>query len=122
MTRGLLADKEWAISLRGRPPRDHRHILDAIRQDTRDRGARPEILTRRNRKVQHPVNRRLHALRSRVELCINSRPAGVASGAEVKAALQFIEAFTLELMVGHQIGDDERGKADEEREHGGSPI
>ncbi len=38
MTRGLLSDEEWALlalfvvtgTLRGRPPRDHRRILDAI--------------------------------------------------------------------------------------------
>jgi transposase len=44
---------------------------DEIRRDARDRGSTPEIPTRRSRKVQHSVDRRLYALRSRVECFIN---------------------------------------------------
>jgi transposase len=43
---------------------------DAIRQDMRDRGASPEIPTKRHRKVQHTVDQQLYALRARVECCI----------------------------------------------------
>lgn len=50
---------------------DRGYDSDAIRQDARDRGARAEIPTKRNRKVQHSVDRRLYALRSRVECFIN---------------------------------------------------
>jgi hypothetical protein len=44
---------------------------DPIRQDLRDRGAVPEIPTKRNRHVQHSVSRPLYALRSRIERFIN---------------------------------------------------
>lgn len=49
---------------------DKGYDSDAIRQDLRDRGAAPEIPTRRNRKVQHSVNQRLYKLRSRIECFI----------------------------------------------------
>ena len=35
-----------------------------------DRGAAAEIPTKRNRKIQHSVSKRLYALRSRIECCI----------------------------------------------------
>ena len=38
-----------------------------MRQDARDRGATPEIPTKRSRKIQHTVNKRLYALRARIE-------------------------------------------------------
>ena len=44
---------------------------DAIRDDVRARGGTPEILTKRNRKIQHTVNRALYALRNRVERFFN---------------------------------------------------
>jgi transposase len=40
---------------------------DAIRRDLHDRGTAPEIPTKRNRKVQYTVDKRLSALRSRIE-------------------------------------------------------
>ena len=49
---------------------DKGYDSDAIRQDLRDRGATPEIPTKRNRKIQHSVDKVLYALRSRVEICI----------------------------------------------------
>lgn len=50
---------------------DRGYDNDAIRRDARDRGATPEIPTRRNRSVQHSVYRRLYALRGRIECFIN---------------------------------------------------
>ena len=50
---------------------DRGYDSDRLRQDARDRGAQPEIPTKRSRKVQHSVNRRLYALRSRIECFIN---------------------------------------------------
>jgi IS5 family transposase len=47
---------------------DRGYDSDEIRRDARDRGATPEIPTRRNRKLQHSVDRRLYALRSRIEM------------------------------------------------------
>ena len=49
---------------------DKGYDSDQIRQDLRDRGAAPEIPTKRNRKVQHTVSKRLYALRSRIECFI----------------------------------------------------
>jgi transposase len=49
---------------------DKGYDSDAIRQDLRDRGATPEIPTKRNRLVQHSVDKALYALRSRIECCI----------------------------------------------------
>jgi len=50
---------------------DRAYDSDEIRRDARDRGSTPEIPTRRSRKVQHSVDRRLYALRSRVE-CLSA--------------------------------------------------
>jgi transposase len=44
---------------------------DPIRRDLRDRGAAPEIPTKRNRHLQHSVSKALYALRSRIERFIN---------------------------------------------------
>jgi len=41
-----------------------------IRRDLRDRGTAPEIPTKRNRKVQSSVNKRVYKLRSRIECFI----------------------------------------------------
>jgi transposase len=49
---------------------DKGYDSDAIRQDLRDRGATPEIPTKRNRKVQYSVSKPLYALRSRIECFI----------------------------------------------------
>lgn len=49
---------------------DRGYDSDVIRQDLRDRGATPEIPTKRNRIVQYSVNKALYALRARVEHCI----------------------------------------------------
>lgn len=50
---------------------DKGYDSDPIRQDLRERGAVPEIPTKRNRRVQHSVSRPLYALRSRIECFIN---------------------------------------------------
>ena len=50
---------------------DRGYDSDAIRQDVRDRGGQPEIPTKRNRRIQHSVQRPLYALRNRIERCIN---------------------------------------------------
>jgi transposase len=51
---------------------DKGYDSDAIRQDLRDRGATPEIPTKRNRKAQHSVNKPLYALRARIECFIGN--------------------------------------------------
>ena len=49
---------------------DKGYDSDALRQDLQDRGATPEIPTKRNRKVQYSVDKALYAMRSRIECCI----------------------------------------------------
>ena len=49
---------------------DKGYDSDRIRQDLYDRGAAAEIPTKRSRKVQRSVSRRLYALRSRIECFI----------------------------------------------------
>lgn len=50
---------------------DKGYDSDPIRQNLRDRGAVPEIPTKRNRHVQHSVSRPLYDLRGRIECFIN---------------------------------------------------
>jgi transposase len=49
---------------------DKGYDSDAIRQDLKDRGAAPEIPTKRNRIVQYSVDNVLYVLRARIEHCI----------------------------------------------------
>ena len=49
---------------------DKGYDSDPLRQDLRDRGAAPEIPTKKNRKVQYSVDKPLYALRARVEHCV----------------------------------------------------
>ncbi len=44
---------------------------DAVRDEVRARGGRPEIPTKKNRHVQHAVNRTLYATRNRIERFFN---------------------------------------------------
>lgn len=46
---------------------DKGYDTDDIRGDLRARGAAPKIPTKRNRKVQHTVNRTLYAMRTKIE-------------------------------------------------------
>ncbi len=50
---------------------DRGYDSDAIRDDVRSRGGEPQIPTKKNRTIQHSVNRALYALRNRIERCIN---------------------------------------------------
>jgi len=50
---------------------DKGYDSDPVRQDLRDRGATPEIPTKRSRKTQYTVNKRLYALRARIECFFN---------------------------------------------------
>jgi transposase len=50
---------------------DRGYDSDRLRQDARDRGAQPEIPTKRSRTAQHSVSKRLYALRARIEYFIN---------------------------------------------------
>ena len=49
---------------------DKGYDSDALRQDLQDRGATPEIPTKRNRQVQYSVDKAFYAMRSRIECCI----------------------------------------------------
>jgi transposase len=50
---------------------DRGYDSDPVRQDLRDRGAAPEIPTKRSRKVPYSVDQRLYALRARIECFFN---------------------------------------------------
>ena len=50
---------------------DKGYDSDAIRDEVRARGGRPEIPTKVNRRVQHTVNRALYATRNRIEHFFN---------------------------------------------------
>ena len=50
---------------------DRGYDSDAIREDLRARGSKPEIPTKKNRRVQHSVDRAIYALRNRIERFIN---------------------------------------------------
>ena len=50
---------------------DKGYDSDRVRQDLRDRGAAPEIPTKSNRKVRYSVDKRLYALRARIECFFN---------------------------------------------------
>ncbi len=50
---------------------DRGYDSDAIRDDVRSRGGTPEIPTKKNRLVQHSVNRAIYAMRNRIERFIN---------------------------------------------------
>ena len=51
----------------GAMPADKGYDSDPVRQDLRDRGTTPEIPTKRSRKVQYSVDKRLYAVRARIE-------------------------------------------------------
>ena len=50
---------------------DKGYDSDAIRDEVRARGGRPEIPTKKNRHIQHTVNRALYAMRNRIERFFN---------------------------------------------------
>ena len=50
---------------------DKGYDSDAIRDAVRARGGRPEIPTKRNRHIQHTVNRILYATRNKIERFFN---------------------------------------------------
>ncbi len=50
---------------------DKGYDSDAIREVVRARGGKPEIPTKKNRIVQHTVNRALYAIRNRIERFFN---------------------------------------------------
>lgn len=50
---------------------DKGYDSDAIRDDVRARGGTPEIPTKKNRLIQHTVNRPLYATRNKIERFFN---------------------------------------------------
>jgi transposase len=50
---------------------DKGYDSDDIRGEVRVRGGRPEIPTKRNRRIQHTVNHALYAMRNRIERFFN---------------------------------------------------
>ena len=79
---------------------DRGYDSDAIREDVRARGATPEIPTKKNRHVQHSVDRALYALRNRIERFINrlKNSRRVATRYE-KTARNYLAVVTLAATV-----------------------
>jgi transposase len=77
--------------------------LPPARQDLRDRGAVPEIPTKRNRHVQHSVSRPLYALRSRIERFINrlknSRRLATRYDKTADSFLGFVTLASIQLWI-----------------------
>lgn len=82
---------------------DKGYDSDPIRQDLRDRGAVPEIPTKRNRRLQHSVSRSLYALRSRIECFINrlknSRRVATRSDQTADSFLGFAALSAIRLWI-----------------------
>jgi transposase len=87
-------DSDPITALRALPP---------ARQDLRDRGAVPEIPTKRNRHVQHSVSRPLYALRSRIERFINrlknSRRVATRYDKTADSFLGFVTLASIRLWI-----------------------
>ena len=84
---------------------DRGYDRDAIRHHARERGAKAEIPTKRNRKVQHSVRRRLYALRSRIGCFINvlknNRRVATCYDHTASSFLGFVLLACIRAWIGH---------------------
>ena len=82
---------------------DKGYDSDAIRDDVRARGGTAEIPTKRNRKVQHTVNRALYAMRNRIERFFNrlknSRRVATRYDHTASSFLGFAQLATIKLWI-----------------------
>jgi transposase len=90
------ADPEVLLADRG-------YDSDAIRDDAVACGATPEIPTKRNRRVQRPVDRALYALRNRIERTIgrlkNSRRVATRYDKTAASFLGFVQLAAIRLWI-----------------------
>lgn len=82
---------------------DRGYDSDAIRHDVRDRGGQPKTPTKRNRRIQHTVERPLYALRNRIERCIkrlkNSRRVATCYDHTATSFLGFVQLAAIRLWI-----------------------
>lgn len=82
---------------------DKGYDSEPIRQDLRNRGAVPEVPTKRNRHVQHRVSRPLYTPRSRIECFINrlknSRRAATRYDKTADGFLAFATLSSIRLWI-----------------------
>jgi transposase len=82
---------------------DKGYDSDAIRDEVRARGGTPEIPTKKNRLVQHTVNRALYATRNRIERFFNrlknSRRVATRYDHTASSFLGFTKLATIRLWI-----------------------
>ena len=82
---------------------DKGYDSDAIRDEVRARGGTPEIPAKRNRRVQHSVNRTLYAMRNRIERFFNklknSRRVATRYDHTASSFLGFAQLATIKLWI-----------------------
>jgi transposase len=82
---------------------DKGYDSDAIRDDVRARGGTPEIPTKKNRLIQHTVNRVLYATRNRIERFFNrlknSRRVATRYDHTATSFLGFAKLATIKLWI-----------------------
>jgi transposase len=83
---------------------DRGYDSDAIRDDVRARGGKPEIPTKKNRRVQHSANRVLYATRNRIEGFFNrlknSRRVATRYDHTATSFLGFAKLATIKQWIG----------------------
>ena len=82
---------------------DKGYDSDAIRGDLKGRGAEPVIPTKSNRKVQRPIDRKLYALRNRIERFFNklknSRRIATRYDKLTSSFLGFVQIATIRIWI-----------------------
>ena len=86
---------------------DRGYDADAIRSDVQDKGGTPVIPTKRNRKVQIPVDGAIYALRNRIERAIgrlkNARRVATRYDKTATSYLGFVQLAAIRLWLKHFV-------------------
>jgi transposase len=83
---------------------DKGYDSDAIRDEVRARGGRPEIPTKKNRRIQHTIDRALYATRNRIERFFNrlknSRRVATRYDHTASSFMGFVKLATIKQWIG----------------------
>lgn len=86
---------------------DHGYDANAVRDDVAARGGTPVILTKRNRKVQVPMDQHAYALRNRIERIIghlkNARRVATRYDKTAASFLGFVQLTAVRLWLRHFV-------------------
>jgi transposase len=86
---------------------DRGYDADAIWSDVQDKGGTPVIPTKRNRKVQIPVDGAIYALRNRIERAIgrlkNARRVATRYDKTATSYLGFVQLAAIRLWLKHFV-------------------